>query len=396
MAELKRLMLAGAVVAAIGISAVALAQHGTLPKPEVQFAEQHAPIPFELFRGNRIFVPIVINGHKVNAMLDTGASVTVLDEEFARSIGLKATSSIAGHGTGGIVKSGLASGVSLDVGGLQLREMTVAMLDLKPVARGIGHPIDVILGQEFFNSAVVSIDWAANTLQIKAPNAFRAPDGATEVKLGRLGRFNTIPVTIGESDSVTALLDVGNGANLSLPRSFWSAKPSLSELRYAQGVAGGVGGLHDIRQVTLPAATLAGQRFSNIPTSFGTSEDSSDPTRMANVGIGLLRNFQIDLDLGHDRVYFRPRRDAPPFERDRSGLRMDLLSDRLKVVFVSPQGPSGGAGIKAGDEIVAVNGVRVGPGYYSRPDWTRGPAGTQASVDLADGRNVSVTLRDYY
>ena len=76
---------------------------------------------------------------------------------------------------------------------------------------------------------------------------------------------------------------------------------------------------------------------------------------MANVGIGLLKQFHVDLDLGRDRIYLAPRKDAPPFDRDRWGTRLDLIGDRLKIGFISPQGPAAAAGLKEGDEIVAVS-----------------------------------------
>jgi predicted metalloprotease with PDZ domain len=117
---------------------------------------------------------------------------------------------------------------------------------------------------------------------------------------------------------------------------------------------------------------------------------------MANVGIGLLKQFQVDLDLGRDRIYLRPRTDSPAFDRDRSGTRTDLLGDRLKVTFVSPQGPAAAAGIREGDEIVAIDGKKVTPDYFRQADWTRGPAGRSVSLRRADGSEVKVVLRDYY
>ena len=102
------------------------------------------------------------------------------------------------------------------------------------------------------------------------------------------------------------------------------------------------------------------------------------------------------LDLGRDRIYLTPRTDAPRFERDRAGIRFDLFDDRLKVTFVSPQGPAAAAGLKVGDEIVAVDGRQVAHDYYSRPDWVRGPAGNSILLTRADGTKAKVTLADYF
>jgi len=117
---------------------------------------------------------------------------------------------------------------------------------------------------------------------------------------------------------------------------------------------------------------------------------------MANVGIGLLKQFHVDLDLGRDRIYLAPRNDPPPFDRDRSGTRLDLVGDRLKIAFISPQGPARAAGLKEGDEIVAVDGQKVTSDYFSRSDWTRGPAGKAVTLERSDGSRVTLTLQDYY
>ena len=80
----------------------------------------------------------------------------------------------------------------------------------------------------------------------------------------------------------------------------------------------------------------------------------------------------------------------------RAGIRFDLFDDRLKVTFVSPQGPAAAAGLKVGDEIVAVDGRQVAHDYYSHPDWVRGPAGNSILLTRADGTKAKVTLADYF
>ena len=59
-------------------------------------------------------------------------------------------------------------------------------------------------------------------------------------------------------------------------------------------------------------------------------------------------------------------------------------------------GPGAAAGLKAGDEIVAVDGQKIDAAYYERPDWTSFAAGRPVSLERADGSRVTVTLRDYY
>jgi predicted aspartyl protease len=396
---MRRLIVAGIAVASfIAAGGLTMAHGGSHdpPPPVVSFAAASPEIPFELFRGNRLVVTANINGRDTPVMLDSGASATTLDRAFARSIGLPEGVKIEGHGVGGTVEAELISGVTLKVGGLRFDQMNVGAMDLSEISRSIGRPINVVLGRELFNSAVISIDWVRNRLRLSSPTAFRPPAGAVRLDLLRNGPFNTIPVSVDGAEPIQALFDVGAGGALSLPVTYWRAHPDLAQLRFAEVQGGGVGGPHSARAVTVPKVILAGRTFNAVPAQLSNIGNDSDPTQMANVGIGFLKQFHVDLDLGQNRIYLAPRNDSPPFDRDRGGVRLDFASGVLKVAFVSPQGPAAAAGLKVGDQIVAVDGQRVDSSYYERPDWTRLAAGRLVSLERADGTRVGVTLRDYY
>src|SRR3954468_13614706 len=99
-----------AALIAIGI-AVAHPGHPPIFPPTVTFASQAETVPFELFRGNRIVVPVTVNGHPTEAILDTAASMTTFDRAFAKSIDLPPGMKITAKGTGGDVDAELVSGV---------------------------------------------------------------------------------------------------------------------------------------------------------------------------------------------------------------------------------------------------------------------------------------------
>jgi predicted aspartyl protease len=339
---------------------------------------------------------VTINGHRTEAMLDTGASVTTLDRAYARSIGLPEGFRIEGKGTGGTVQAELVSGVNVDVGRTQLKNMSVGVMDLTAVARGLGRPMTVVLGRDFFNSVVVAIDWTASALEIHAPATFTPSHDAAALTLTRKGPFNTIPVSVAGGQPIEALFDLGSDGALDLPRTYWGTRADIANLRWAEIRRGGVGGLTRARGVTVPEVSLAGRRFEAVPTLLSEAGNDVDPTQMANVGVQFLKQFKIDLDLGRDRVFLAPRPDAPGFDRDRAGARFDLAGDRLKAIFVSPQSPAAKAGLKIGDEVVAVDGVKVEPDFYQHADWARGPSGRTVTLRRADGSTLKVILADYF
>lgn len=391
----KSLLIATALVAA-PITAASCQQ---IPTAQANWSAAASPtIPFELFRGNRIAANGTINGHAVEFLLDTGAGVTTVDRAFARQIGLPAGQKVEAQGAGGTVEAEIVTGVTLTIGSLTLVNAPVAVMDLAPVARGLGRPMTVVLGRELFDHSVVTIDWRAKSLTLAAPDRFAPPAGATTIALGRGGdRLNTVEVALAGLAPISGHLDIGNGGVLSLPQKYWETKPELTRLRHAESQSGGVGGLHGARLVTVDDVEFGGQRFTHVPVVLDQARGRHAVDEV-NIGIGLLKPFRVTMDLGRDKLYLQPLPGPAEFIRDRSGLRTEFDGKALSLVFVSPGSPAAEAGLKAGDRLVAVDGQRVAADFYSSAasGWNQRPAGERVELGLADGRSVTVKLADYY
>src|SRR5205085_7426869 len=109
----------------------------------------------------------------------------------------------------GIIEAEMVSGLTMELGGYRAENASVGVMDLTAIERSIGMPITAIVGRDFFNSAVVSINWADKRLRISAPDAFRPAADATPLELASMGPFNTIPVSIAGAAPINALLDLG-------------------------------------------------------------------------------------------------------------------------------------------------------------------------------------------
>lgn len=356
-----------------------------------------ADIPFELFRGSRMVLKGRVNGVETAMLLDSGAGVTTLDDDFADKVGLKGGMAITAQGTGGQEQGRLIQNVTIEAGNLKLSGVSVLVLDLEPIEKAIGRPLPAVLGRELFVNSVIGIDFDRQLMTLSPSKDFTAPAGATEVKLRRDSTLHYLPITIDGLAPVEAALDLGNGGALSVSKEYFDANPKLAALPYAIGLGGGVGGLHEDRRVTVPAVTVAGFTLPGVPADFRSNPKGPYAGR-ANAGIQLFKPFHLTLDLGHDRLWLK-RTGAPlDFPKDRAGMFVILEDDHLNVLHVSPGSPAASAGFKKGDKLVSIDGERVGPAFYASKaaNWAKEPSGTRVPVTKSDGETVTLVLADYY
>lgn len=360
-------------------------------------ADRSAMIPFELYRGNRIVLSGRINGLETPMMLDSGAGVTTLDSAFAKKIGLTGGQKITAQGTGGRQDAELFQNVTIEAGNIRLSGATVVAIDLTQVSKAIGRPMPVVLGRELFVNSVVALDFDRNEMTLSPPGSFVAPAGATEVKLKREGTLHYIPVSIGGLPPVDAAFDLGNGGALSISKEYHEKHELFASLPHAVSLTGGVGGVHESKRVTLPRVEMAGFTFDAVPADLGGKPDGPYEGR-ANAGIQMFQPFKLTMDLGHDRIWLQRNGKAAIFPKDRSGIFALLEGDHFNILHVSPGSPADRAGLKKGDRLVEIDGVKVGPDFFTgeRAAWHRAPPGTKVTLTKGDGATVVLTLADYY
>jgi aspartyl protease family protein len=102
------------------------------------------------------YVEGAINGHAITFLVDTGASLVSVSDEFARKIGL-APGAAAGFDTaGGRVVGRIVPDVSVQVGGIRVDGIRI----------GVGTGERALLGQNFLKKIQFSQD--ANRLVLRA------------------------------------------------------------------------------------------------------------------------------------------------------------------------------------------------------------------------------------
>lgn len=121
--------------------------------------------------GAAIAVPVYINGHApVDLILDTGATLTCVDNELATELALPQRIGAIGVGAsvGGTGPLKLVRIDSLRVAGARAADITACALDLKGL-RAISPSVHGLLGLNFLKNFRVTIDFKRRVLTLAAP-----------------------------------------------------------------------------------------------------------------------------------------------------------------------------------------------------------------------------------
>jgi predicted aspartyl protease len=256
-----------------------------------------------LTQGSRLMIDARINGHAVQALLDSAAEATILDRRFAQTLKLGSGQAATGQGSGqGSFEAALVDGVTIEALGLSLPNQTVAVADLDDVGRRLlKRRLEVILGRELFDAARLSVDIEARRISVAGRG--QEPAGV-RLALATEHGVETIPVQVEEGAPVRATFDLGNGSHVLLSRSYAQRLGLGTDGRAVRTERGGGLGGETARQVyTLRAITIAGRKFTNVPAAIDPQPSASD----VNVGISLLRHFRITTDYASHAVWLEAR-----------------------------------------------------------------------------------------
>jgi len=254
-----------------------------------------------IVRGHRLFVPARINGVTTEAVLDSAAEASFVDDGFAVRIGAGPGKPVTARGSGGEAKAELIEGARIEAAGLTLDGLTIGVTDLDDVgARLFGRPLDAIVGRELFDRARLGIDIAGGRLTV-LPREKR-PRGK-RLTLSSWHGIETLPVSIEGGAPVQAEFDLGNGSDVTVSKAFAEKAGLLAPGRVvAHEHGGGIGGKVHRPVVVLKTLKLAGVTFRDVRATV----DAQPNAAAANIGVKLLRRFAIVTDFAQKSVWLQP------------------------------------------------------------------------------------------
>jgi predicted aspartyl protease len=349
---------------------------------------------FEFLQDRQILFPIVINGQPAEAWLDSGASSSVVDAAFAARLGLELGREVRAQGVSAGVEGVRLARVDFRLGDLALPARDVAVMDLAALARVAPRPVQVILGRDVFDAAVIDVDFAAREISFLARHDFRPP-GVRPLPLTAAGNLRSFPIRV-EGKGVAAILDLGNSGGLLVDRAWAEGRGLLDRRRISTQLSVGVDGPREGLVASFDRVAVGGVTFDDVPASITADLAAQTPV---NVGLSVLSRFHVTIDFQQDRLWLQPYPGAAraPFRKNRAGLSVIAEADHLRVTHVARGSPAAAAGWRVGEVIAAVDGQPITRAYAESElfQWANGPPGRVVVLTVAGARR-QLELADYY
>lgn len=359
-------------------------------------------IPFA-YIVDHLFIDVTIGCDTRTWIIDTGASVTVVDSAYARELGLETAGKMKGYGAGTTVEAAFTELPAFSVKGIDFDPQKVAVLAIRDLFRRVGLDVVGILGYDFLSRFVVKIDYANQLLSFYDPAIFEYKGGGKVIDKPMKGRFFVVPMTIDGEYSGDWTLDIGaGGTSFFFP---FADQRALIEREGVVGLAGGAGGFHPNKTIRFKTLEIAGYTLVDplisVPLQTGGAFGSSEGT--GNLGNSVLRHFVVYLDYERQHAVLEEGANfGRVFPEDRSGLALAINdNDDIEVFYVSPGTPADRAGFKERDVVKSVNRIPVGllDGVIAIRELLRAEAGTEYTFELdreGKTRNIKLKLRNLY
>ena len=269
-------------------------------------------LPFTL-KNNHIIIKMKVNGQDVDAILDSGAEMNMIDAKFIKNHGkgIKKIGTVTVIGINSKARKNLYGHVPVNLFNTEFM--------LNRIVEGNLFGSSLLLGAPFFKGIVVQIDYPHNKLRLLPRRAVDMKKAANvAAKRQRSSRLPAVKVKINDK-SFWVTLDTGNNGGLFLKRSF-ALENHLLENKKTTSVTMG---LHDfVRsdeyivndfkigpyelenvQVSIPAAgksSRVGKRKSEI--ELGSRLQKGVQTK-GILGYDILKNFIITIDYTAYKVH---------------------------------------------------------------------------------------------
>jgi aspartyl protease/PDZ domain-containing protein len=373
---------------------------------DVRFlAAPPARLPFD-YSARHVWLRASVNGRpEENFLLDTGASVTVIDSAYAARVGLRTEGAIQVSGAGAAGGASLSRVDSLRLGGpgggvvLLGQKVAVMALDrwLEPF---FWRSTAGVLGYDFVSRFVTEVGYDGRTIVLHEPGTFRYRGKGAAIPLTMAGNIPVVKARLDDRYEGEFRLDVGSGSTVDLHAPF----VERHRLRERAGktlevTGGGFGGTFTTSLTRMAKFQIGPHAWERplVSLSRATTGGLSSQDYAGNIGNQILERFTCTFDYERRVVYLEPgQRFAEPDRFSLAGVQLARFGEVVRAMQVLPGSPAEQAGVHADDQVVRLDGRAISSYTLDQVNEVleRGQPGAKHVIEvLRDGKRRKLTIR---
>ncbi|MCE2995099.1 MAG: aspartyl protease family protein [Cyclobacteriaceae bacterium] len=335
-------------------------------------------IPIEI-HNNLIVVPVILNNRlPLKFIIDTGVRTAILTQKvYSDILNLSYTRKYSLSGPGGqkLVDAFITSNVTFDMPGVhgQGHSMLVLQEDYLELKNSMGTDVHGILGYELFSRFVVMIDYEAKKMILMRPENFKPKKSyqALPIRIEDTKPFVELTISVRDSSQITAKFLVDTGASHGLLIEEDSDKRLRMPDKNISSILGrGIAGIITGKISRTKLLKFGKYELNDLITSFPDDYAYRDSVgsknftpRNGSVGGDLLSRFTVIFNFPGEMMYIKKNASfKKKFYYSLSGITLRAKGPKLREYEISDvrtNTTAAAAGLKVGDVIVSVNGVRV-------------------------------------
>lgn len=340
------------------------------PAAKVRFVsgESSLGVPFYLSNNLILMQASVNNSKPMWFILDTGASITVIDTKAAKALHLMPSGKEVENGAAGRAEALIFKGTTLRFPNVEAVSLTVYGLPLDFMSYSFGRKIGGVIGNDIIKEFVVEIDYQSQIINFYEPRGYQYSGGGEIIPVTlELEGYPFMRLSVEPEGRTTALdgkfeLDTGSTEAFLFNMPFVNKHQLLKSLSKAKQIrTGGVGGSGRAFIGRVKSVGLGRFAFKNSVARFfqDTGGDNASAKYDGLIGGEIFRRFKVIFDYSRRRMILEPNANlSEPFEEDMSGLDVAAEGDDFSTVFVNgveAKSPAAEAGIQEEDVIKAID-----------------------------------------
>lgn len=320
-------------------------------------------VPFIQLTGGIIIVQARLDNFSdtLSFVLDTGSSGISLDSGTVNYLGLKPEHTDKTiRGIAGIKNVSFLYNRKLHFPGLTIDSLNFHINDYSILTAVYGEQIDGIIGYAVLSRYILKIDYDSVNVSFWTKGTIRYPRGGYLLH-PVINQLVTQQLKVKDARTINSrfLFDLGAGLCMLFSKDFEEDSSLIDKKRKRYTKQGeGLGGKLDMEMTVIKEVRIGPYRFRSVPVFLFDDiyNVSSYPVMGGLLGNDIMRRFNVTLNYAKEEIYIVPNKHYDEvFDYSYSGMELYLIDGKIVVGDVAKGSPAENAGLKEGDEVVAVN-----------------------------------------